>query len=315
VAPAWYDKGRAAGGRVATRRRHEWQWDHGAQFFTVRDPRFAAALRPLQESGLVQRWFGPFRTLDSGNIGADPRPGTERWVGVPGMSALPRALADGIQPAVEARVDALHRGPDGFTLHVAAAGATTLAAHGPFAAVVLAVPSAQAHALLAAAGIDGPVTTAAAVRVNALQPCLAALVACERPAEGIEGGWFVTDDELAWAAHDGGKPGRNGAATYVLHAAADWSARHLDRDPSANAQALVASFARCLGRSLPPVVHLEAHRWRYATAAAADADAPLAVVDAAQGLVLCGDGLVGGRVEGAWCSGIAAAERLLAELA
>jgi predicted NAD/FAD-dependent oxidoreductase len=29
-------------------------------------------------------------------------------------------------------------------------------------------------------------------------------------------------------------------------------------------------------------------------------------------LALCGDGLVGGRVEGAWVSGVAAAEQLLA---
>ena len=310
---AVFDKGRAAGGRVATRRREAHQFDHGAQFFTVRTPDFAAALLPLQEAGVVARWTGPFHRLEHGMVDADPRPGAERWVGVPGMSALPRALAHGLPVAVGGKVEALRRAADGWTLTVAdaaVAGGAAIA-RGPFDAVVLAIPTAQAHALLQANAVAGPVADAAATRALALQPCLAALVAFTRPVEGARGAFFVTDEALAWAAHDGGKPGRDGAPTYVLHGAAAWSAQRFDQDVTANAQALVDAFALCLGRQLPPVAHLEGHRWRFALAAEG-APGAAAVVDATQRLALCGDGLVGGRVEGAWGSGVAAAEQLLA---
>ena len=77
-----FDKGRGAGGRMATRRvaspAGDVAFDHGAQYFTTRDPRFAAAVTRWQQSGAVARW---------------PIAGDDAWVGTPGMSAVVQALA------------------------------------------------------------------------------------------------------------------------------------------------------------------------------------------------------------------------------
>ncbi len=86
---------------------------------------------------------------------------------------------------------------------------------------------------------------------------------------------------------------------------------HCAAPPDDSAALLVAAFSRCLGRPLPKVVHLQGHRWRYALAPEAAA-LPVAVADERLRLLLCGDGLSGGRVEGAFSSGLAAARRLLA---
>ncbi len=312
VAVTVFDKGRSAGGRVATRRRDGLQFDHGAQFFTVRTPQFAAALQPLQRDGLVARWHGPFRTLADGAFGPDPRTDAERWVAVPGMSALPRALAGGLQIEAATRVEALRKAADGWLLQAATLGDGRVCERGPYSAVVLALPAAQAHALLLAAGVGGPVAQAASALAEALQPCCAALVALEREVEDARGGLFVVDEALSFVAHDGGKPGRGGAATYVLHAAAQWSDAHFLAPPEDSAAQLVAAFARCLSRPLPAVVHLQGHRWRYALAQeVAGAGGPSAAADRGQRLLLCGDSLVGGRVEGAFSSGLAAADALL----
>jgi hypothetical protein len=306
-----FDKGRSAGGRVASRRRERWQFDHGAQFATVRTAEFAAALAPLQRAGQVQRWLGPFRTLANGRFGGDPRPEAERWVGVPGMSALARGLAEGLSIATEVKIETLRREADGWWLGGVAAGGGAMVREGPFAAVLLTLPPPQAQALLAASGLGGPVAAAAGELAAALQPCLAGLVAFAEPVAGAEGGLFVADDVLSWIAHDGGKPGRGGAATYVLHATAAWSLANFDHQPAVNAAALVAAFARVSGRALPAVVHVEGHRWRYALASG-DGVPGGAVVDRELGLALAGDSLVGGRVEGAFGSGVAAARVLLA---
>ena len=56
------DKGRSPGGRLATRRIAGATLDHGAQFFTVRDDRFAALVQAWSDAGVVVEWcrgFGP----------------------------------------------------------------------------------------------------------------------------------------------------------------------------------------------------------------------------------------------------------------
>jgi len=59
-------------------------------------------------------------------------------------------------------------------------------------------------------------------------------------------------------------------------------------------------------------IHQDAHRWLFsATPLSLD---QLALFDPDSGVVVCGDWLAGGRVERAFCSGIAAAGCLLRHL-
>ena len=53
-----FDKGRRAGGRTNTREHSDYQFDHGAQFFTVRDEAIEPHLQGWLREGLVQEWGG-----------------------------------------------------------------------------------------------------------------------------------------------------------------------------------------------------------------------------------------------------------------
>lgn len=311
-----FDKGRAAGGRCATRRNAPYTFDHGAQFFTVREPSFAAALAPFGDR-LVQRWAGPFRTWQDGQLGPDPRPG-ERYVAVPGMSALARAFAEPLGAAVQPglRVEVLRRDGDGWWLSVRRLADEVLFGCGPFGALVLALPPPQAQALLATAGPDGPLVEGPVAQqlealAASLQPCLAAMAAFREPVKGGDGAVFVTDPVLGFAAHDGGKPGRAGAPTYVLHGTAAWSQAQFEQPLEGSFDALLAAFARVVGEPLPELVHRGMHRWRYALASPPPPGPP-AVFDRDLQLAAAGDAFVGGRVEGAFLSGVAAAQLVLA---
>ena len=54
------DKGRGPGGRMATRRvevaGHQVSFDHGAQYFTARDPAFRAVVAGWEAAGVAARW-------------------------------------------------------------------------------------------------------------------------------------------------------------------------------------------------------------------------------------------------------------------
>lgn len=299
-----FDKGRRPGGRVSTRRADVMRFDHGAQFFTARDPRFAELVAELERDGAVARWQGPFATLRAGERGDDPRAGAVRYVGTPGMSGLARALAADLDIRAGVRVERVLSDGDGFVLELQAFDDADVRREGPFDEVVVTAPPRQAAELLR--DVDGEARLAADQQSGALMPSLCAMVAFDRPLPNAEGGMFVLDDEvLGWAAHDGGKPGRGGAATYVLHGAAVWSLANYDRPPEDYAVDLLAAFRRALGidaAAMPAPTHLAGHRWGYALAAGEAPAAPFVLEHS--GLAVCGDWLGGGRVEGAFVSGL-----------
>ena len=82
LAPVVLDKGRGIGGRVATRRAGSLQFDHGAQYMNAHGSDFAAVLRNLGETGALAGW--------------QDGTGQTHSVGVPGMSAIPKALGAGL---------------------------------------------------------------------------------------------------------------------------------------------------------------------------------------------------------------------------
>ena len=50
-----FEKSRGVGGRLATRYAGDYEFDHGAQFFTAKSPQFQAFLKPLIDQGVVCR--------------------------------------------------------------------------------------------------------------------------------------------------------------------------------------------------------------------------------------------------------------------
>jgi predicted NAD/FAD-dependent oxidoreductase len=295
-----FDKARGAGGRMSTRRAGAWRFDHGAQYFTVRDPGFRARVAGWRENGLVAPWTGRIAVLDRGMtvLKADD---TERLVAVPGMNALCRHLARDLDVRYEACVDSLERTAEGWRL-----GSSDGLDLGRFAAVVVSAPAPQAAALLAGAA---PRLAARADAV-AMSPCWAVMAAFPEPlALGFDGA-FVHRSPLAWVARNASRPGRPAEGeAWVLHGSPEWSYDNLERAPDEAAARLLAAFAEAAGGLGPAPVHLAAHRWRYALPREPLAEPCL--FDPGLRLAACGDWCGGPRVEGAFLSGLAAAERVL----
>lgn len=301
------DKGRAPGGRIATRRvlnvdadRPEHAtlaFDHGAQYFTVRDPRFAAEVEAWHKARVVQVWHGKLASFDSEGREAVEDEET-RWVGVPGMSAIGRHLARGLDVTCGVRVDAIDRTGDrpGAAWTARTATGETL---GPYDGVVIAVPAPQALPL-----VGGSPSLAAAIRDVRMHPCWATLVAFADRVKAPFDGAFITSSPLGWVARDRSKPRRELAETWVLHASGEWSASHVEDDAEAVGPFLLNAFADLVRAPLPRPVHLGAHRWRYACPGPGLAVGALA--DPGKRLVVCGDWCAGHRVEGAYLSGLAA---------
>jgi predicted NAD/FAD-dependent oxidoreductase len=272
-----FDKGRGAGGRMSTARLQtslgEVAFDHGAQFFTARDPDFAAEVDRWHDAGIVAPWSAA---------------GADVWVGTPSMNAPIRAMADATDVGWRSKIDAL-RNSDGWYL-----GGDDVA-EGPFDAVLLAVPAEQVSPLVDAHAAD----MAAKARSVPSDPCWTVMVAFDRPVSFGED-CIRHAGIVSWAARNSAKPGRHGPEAWVIQGSGDWSRDHIEDDALQVEKALLAAFAERVGAALPGAVALRTHRWRYAKSGALG---PGALWNADTALGACGDWLLGGRVEQAWVSG------------
>jgi predicted NAD/FAD-dependent oxidoreductase len=280
-----FDKARGPGGRMSTRRVETAlgtvSFDHGAQYFTARGDSFRARVEAWIGAGLAAPW---------------PSAGPEAWVGVPGMNAPVKAMAEAQSVAWNTLVEAIEPAGDAWRLR------TPEGLSDPFDGVVLALPAEQAAALLR----DPDPGMAARAAASSTAPCWTVMAAFESRLD-LEIDTLRDEGRLGWAARNSSKPGRQGPEAWVLQADPDWSREHLEAPAETVIEALLGDLARRMGAPLPDRVLVQAHRWRYARSSVGE---DLALWSADRRLGCCGDWLSGPRIECAWDSGEALARLL-----
>lgn len=301
-----FEKSRGPGGRMATRRTEFGSFDHGTQYFTVRDPRFKRALETA--GGTVARWqVSTVRIMDeAGRVAAASAPDAEpHWVATSAMNALPGLWAEPITPlhlqALVTRIEADRLSNGRWQLQTEGPGAQTQV-HAGFDAVLLALPSAQAAALLRASQL----WPQAQERLAAVQvaPCWTLMLAFPQAWGPLGPTWQAARSvhhRIAWLARETSKPGRGTIERWTVQASPSWSERHLEDDEERVKAKLLRAFTEITGIRAEPG-HAQAHRWRYAQTV--QALGPSHVWQAETGLGLCGDWCLGRRVEDAFISGL-----------
>lgn len=304
--PVVFDKGRGPGGRVSTRRAGAFSFDHGAQYFTARESGFRARVDAWLAAGAVARWDARIVAFENGTRRTSSDP-IARYVGTPEMNALPKHLAHGLDVRCGVRV--AHAEFRERRWHLRDEHQAPL---GEFEALIATLPHGQFVELL---GPASPLAARAAASV--VEPCWAILAGFDAPLDADFDAAFCNAPALSWSARNSSKPGRSSAESWVLHATPAWTRAHLEEPKELVAAALLREFEHLTGLRLPTPAHLDAHRWRYALPAPVAhperASSEPAWLDPERQLALAGDACVGGRVEGAFTSGLAAARAFLAE--
>ena len=227
---------------------------------------------------------------------AGPLAGEDAWVGAPAMNAPIKAMAEQMDVQFGARVESIRT--EGKAAWLLGEGLQ----EGPFDAVVVAVPAEQAGPLLYA---HAPDFARAATAVESL-PNWTVMAAFDEPLSIAD---VVRETgAIGWAARDSAKPGRAVGERWVVQATPAWSAQHLELERDEVIALLLAEFAEVAG-DLPQALTVAAHRWRYASVPKNDLGA---LWDAQARIGACGDWLIGPRVENAFLSGKALAERIIA---
>lgn len=286
------DKGRSPGGRLATRRLGGGRLDHGAQFFTVRDPEFAALVDQWVDDGVVVEWCRGF------DAGAD---GFPRYIARDGMNALAKHLARGLEVRCGSLVFGLlaRRHPE-TGWHVQLDDGSVIDAD----AVVVTCPLPQTSSLLFSAGVSLPEQ----IRRGDYHRTLALLAVLDRASAVPDPGGVQGYAPFQFVA-DNQRKGISDVPTLTVHADPEWSAAHWADTADVILDALVELASPFIGEAT--IVERQLKRWRFAT--------PTVIwpercwVAEGRALAVAGDAFGGPKVEGAALSGIAAARALLTQ--
>lgn len=305
------DKARGPGGRMSTRRTDDGlTFNHGAQFFTVRDARFGRLVRSWLRDGMVERWEPRELRLGRGDDRQqEEQDARTRFIARPGMNTIVRRLLEDVDVRFGRCATAL-RFEDGEGWRVELENGHEAER---FDALIVTAPADQTADLLRGSAPE----FAARAAASSLQPCWAVMAAFEgrlrAPYEAIS---VEGDGPIAWAARQAppesperATPGR-ALDPWIVHASSAWSREHLDDDAGTVRDAMLAELAAITGREPPRLHSALTHRWRYALVDQAVGET--ALWDPARRVAAAGDWCVAGRVESAFLSGCAAAGRVLA---
>lgn len=283
-----FDKGRAVGGRMASKRFAGARFDHGAQHFSVRSDAFGEAVREWSFAGVVGVWYeGVSLTTDNG---LEPR-----HRGVPAMRSICEHLAEGL----DVRTSALVAG--------VSSGGLTLDSGEPIAAdaVIVTAPIPQTLDLM-----DPPLISADHRRMLEsieYDPCIAVMAVLDRDPDLPDGHLAPDAGPIAWIA-DNRHKGVSEVPAVTIHSTPDYARANLEAGADVWLDDLLDELGHLTGTTSTAAT---AHRWRYSMPTN-----PLdtGFLDLGSGVWLAGEAFSGARIEGAFASGKMVAAAVVSQM-
>lgn len=299
------EKSRGFGGRMATRRREGFEFDHGAQFFTARSAEFKQFLAQPVERDAVQEWQPRLTTLEAGR-----EPYKREWfephfVATPSMNSLCKeslkALENNVDIILGCEVRTIEKVDTGNAFCrwrvFSKQSGSPQEALGEFDWVLSAAPSAQTEALFATTDFYHLERLHDAVHL----PCFSLMLGFDASPKLNFDLATVKDSPVALIVVNASKPGRAASHSLLVHSDNHWARTNFDGDRSQIQQQLIDETCSLLNLDATSIVHTDLHGWRYAkTEIAVEEDF---LLDDKRQLAACGDWCLGGRLEDAFLSG------------
>jgi len=284
-----FEKSRGPSGRMSTRRTQDWSADHGAQYFTARDPRFIQEVQSWIQAGTAATWKPKLKVYEA-KTWRESHSQDIRYVGTPNMNSPGKRLAENLSIQYGRTISKLERRDEKWHLQCSEANEITRL----YDFVVLAIPAPQASTLLRSVDVRASDVANSAQ----MKACWTMMVNFPNQLNVDFDAAFINQEIISWICQNRSKPMRQGTM-WTIHGSPDWSQDNVELSKE-DAQDQMVQCLTALGFNCEDA-DISMHRWRYASGGLENSVGFLMLQDI--GLGLCGDWLNGGRVEGAWLSG------------
>ena len=287
-----FEKSRGVGGRMSIRRAEPYFFDHGAQYFTIRDPEFQSFIQPLIDTGVVQIWNSNYVQFEGPKVSSRQWQNVQtRYVGVPGMNQIAKHLAQGLEIHLSTKVISIEQENGLWQLCD-----DTSQIYKGYDWLISTAPCPQTVEIF-----PKNFSYYSELKSIEMKACFALMLGFSEDLPFIFDAAHIKNSDLSWLCVNHRKPGRSREAFSLLaHSSDDYAQENLNNDSNEIMGHLFSEIQRITGHNVSGVNHKALHCWRYANNAKFKIFP--AFVDPYLKLSACGDWSVGGRVEGAFLS-------------
>lgn len=302
------EKSSGVGGRMATRRLQGTWLDHGAQYITVRSDGFGRFIDKLQELGIVQQWTRSVHKLTPDGLfppNADEM--YPRYTSPTGMTAIAKHLAADQKVILGSRIVSVKSEIGKWQLIM------ENQEHLEADAVVSTMPAPQFLPVFETVLASTP-TFLKTVKSIKFAPNITIMAGYPKSAP-VSMEWkaikCVDDPILSWVSYDSSKhPQQITQPVFVIQSTREFARKSLEeQNLEVAGQPILNQTAQLLGSWFDKPEWWQVHRWRYALVEEALGVACLST-ETPLPLVCAGDWCAGPNLEGAYQSGLAAANAI-----
>ena len=298
-----FEKSVFAGGRVGNTHSGAYEFNHGAQYFTVSNPLFWNIVSAWQTDGIVRPWDGWIVELHKGQV-VNSDLATQRFVGVPRMVTVAESLARQCDLVTTVNIAELEQQDGGGWRLFNERGDY----QGAFDVVIIATAANQVSALCPTI----PAICEAADGVD-MTACWSAMLAFEQRLELPYDAAVVFDSPLTWVSRYQVSGLDTEADCWVLHANPEWSQQYAASFRGRVMHALLDAFWEAADIKPRKPDSSSVHCWKHALPINPIREDSLFVE--ADAIGACGDWCTAPRIEGAVLSGFSMADRVMKYIA
>lgn len=305
-----FEKSRGVSGRCATRRIGPYTFDTGATSVAPRGRAIEKAmLEELDTTDLV-KIERPIYVHKSLRVepGESSKNGQQRYTWRKGINTLGKLLAAGLDIRFNHLVERFDRER---RLHFTATEGSGM--DGPFDRIVIAIPTPQAHALIVGSG------ESRSIEYVHYRPCLSVLFGFAAQLEHVPYHALIEPEQthpLTWLSIESVKSPERAPAGHtamVAQMSPAYSRLHYESPDETIVRATLEYLVRLYGQNFAQPEVVDVKRWRYSL------PENIAMFESANpkgsSFLVAGDGMLGGRVEFAYETGVLAANRIIEESA
>lgn len=286
-----FEKARGFGGRMSTRTKKNYQFDHGAQYFTAKNREFQRFLEPFIKNGTIAKWSPNIVGIEKN---ATPQITTLThsvpfYIPKPKMSGFCRYIASDLVFQLTTKIDKITKDGDKWALY---ASSDFL---GKFDWVICAIPSHQVTDIM-----PQNFKYISEIKNIHMQGCYSLMLGFQSPLAIYWDAATLKGYDVSWAAVNSSKPERGIEYSIIAHSTNKWAEDNIDADPEKVKKHLMLELSDVIGQDLKSADHIDLHRWRYANVEKQQGQK--AYIDFDNNLVACGDWCIEGRIEAAFNS-------------